>query len=105
MSIQFDPEGEETSALFEFAVSLAGKRVLEIGCGDGRMTWRYAEQVAHLTGIDPKSEAIALARKNTPRGWKRRVRFHAMDLVTYAGQQPSGREDKKFDLVILSWAL
>jgi hypothetical protein len=36
MSVRLDPEGLETVALFDFAGNLAGKGVLEVGCGDGR---------------------------------------------------------------------
>jgi hypothetical protein len=34
-----DPEGNETHALHAL-VNLKAKHVLEIGCRDGRMTWR-----------------------------------------------------------------
>jgi cyclopropane fatty-acyl-phospholipid synthase-like methyltransferase len=42
MTVRIDPEGNETDALFAL-VELEGQEVLEIGCGDGRLTWRYAE--------------------------------------------------------------
>jgi len=41
MVIRTDPENNETRALFDLA-DFKSKRVLEIGCGDGRLTWRYA---------------------------------------------------------------
>ena len=47
MSIRLDPEGNEPAALFDFVGRLAGQRVLEIGCGDGGLTWLYADQAAH----------------------------------------------------------
>ena len=34
-------------------VDLGGAEVLEIGCGDGRLTWRYAERAAYVTAIEP----------------------------------------------------
>jgi cyclopropane fatty-acyl-phospholipid synthase-like methyltransferase len=37
VTIQLDSEGNETGALFDL-VDLAGQEVLEIGCGDGRLT-------------------------------------------------------------------
>jgi cyclopropane fatty-acyl-phospholipid synthase-like methyltransferase len=43
MSIIKDPEGSEIQALFDLYTDWGGKSVLEIGSGDGRLTWRYAE--------------------------------------------------------------
>jgi len=42
MAVRTDPEGNETLALFDL-VQLDGREVLEIGCGDGRLTRRYAD--------------------------------------------------------------
>jgi ubiquinone/menaquinone biosynthesis C-methylase UbiE len=42
MPIRLDPEGNEPATLFDFAGSFTGQRVLEIGCGDGCLTWLYA---------------------------------------------------------------
>ena len=41
MSVLLDPEETETRVLHEL-IDFTGKDVLEIGCGDGRMTWRFA---------------------------------------------------------------
>ena len=35
-------------------VDAAGKRVLEIGCGDGRFTFLYAHDAAYVLGVDPQ---------------------------------------------------
>jgi tRNA G46 methylase TrmB len=56
MPILLDPEGLETNALFEQAGSFTGLRVLEVGCGDGRLTCRYAGQAASVVAIDPGVE-------------------------------------------------
>jgi len=47
MAIRIDPENNETPALFDM-VNFGGQRVLEIGCGNGRVTWRYADKAAHV---------------------------------------------------------
>ena len=60
MTVRVDPEGNETGALFDL-VDLEGREVLEIGCGDGRLTWRYADRAAHVTAIEPFEDAIARA--------------------------------------------
>ena len=41
MRLQKDPEGNEKKYLHQFA-DLKEKRVLEVGCGEGRLTWKYA---------------------------------------------------------------
>ena len=62
MTIRIDPEGDETEALFDL-VQLEDREVLEIGCGDGRLTTRYADRVAHVTAIDPFESAIERANE------------------------------------------
>jgi SAM-dependent methyltransferase len=65
MTVRIHPEQYETRALFSF-VDRDGRRVLEIGCGDGRLTWRYADRAAHVTAIEPFAPALARARENLP---------------------------------------
>jgi SAM-dependent methyltransferase len=62
VTIWNDPEGNETNALFDL-VELDDREVLEIGCGDGRLTWRYADRAAHVTAIDPFEDAIERAKE------------------------------------------
>jgi len=51
----------------------AGLRLLDVGCGDGAYTVElYNEtQVAHVTGIDPAADAIAVAQRRIPAQDKR----------------------------------
>jgi len=65
MAIKTDPDNNEVRALFDL-VDFSGKHVLEIGCGDGRLTWRYAEAAAHVTGIDTFEQAIGRAKAHQP---------------------------------------
>ena len=83
MVLKIDPENNESRALFDLA-DFAGRRVLEIGCGDGRLTWRYAESAVQVTGVDPSSEAITRARENVPNGLRDRVAFHDIAFETFA---------------------
>ncbi len=100
MTIRFDPEGNETRALFDM-VDFSDKRVLEIGCGEGRLTWRYADKAARVTAIDPNAEQIELAREQMPEHLQDRIEFHDSAFENFAAvQQPS-----TYDVVILSWAL
>jgi 2-polyprenyl-3-methyl-5-hydroxy-6-metoxy-1,4-benzoquinol methylase len=103
MTISFDLEENEIKTLAEFAGNLSGKRVLEIGCGDGRLTWRYASQAAQVVAIDSNPEKIERARQSLPSGLSERVSFHAFGLEEYVVQPPP--QANKFDLVLLSWSL
>jgi ubiquinone/menaquinone biosynthesis C-methylase UbiE len=98
MAYRLDPEDRETAALFDFAGEFTGKRVLEIGCGNGRLTWRYAEKAAHVTGIDPNSDRIERAVQNTPAHLRGKVNFFASGIDTFVTAE-------KFDLAIFSWSL
>ena len=98
MPIRLDPEGNEPAALFDFAGSLAGKRVLEIGCGDGRLTWLYADHVAHVVALDPNADDIALAIENCPPHLREHVEFRAGTIQEFGPPE-------MFDLALLSWSL
>ena len=54
----YDPEGTERGHLLRM-VDLADARVLEIGCGNGRVAAHYAEPAALAVGIDPDRPEIA----------------------------------------------
>jgi len=100
MTIRADPENNETRALFDLA-DFSGQRVLEIGCGDGRLTWRYAGSAAQVTAIDPFAESIARARENLPGELQGRVELHPIAFEDFA----VASEPSTFDRAILSWSL
>ncbi len=100
MAISVDPENNETRALFDLA-DFRGQHVLEIGCGDGRLTWRYAPVAAHIIAIDPKADRIALAGENIPHELRNSVEFHGVSIENFA----QSRRSSLFDSVILSWSL
>jgi 2-polyprenyl-3-methyl-5-hydroxy-6-metoxy-1,4-benzoquinol methylase len=74
--------------------------VLEIGCGDGRLTWRYAADAAHVTAIDPYERSIARARQNTPPALHGRVDFQHIPLEEFANANHAS-----YDVALLSWSL
>jgi 2-polyprenyl-3-methyl-5-hydroxy-6-metoxy-1,4-benzoquinol methylase len=100
MTVQYDPEGTEIAALHEM-VDLAARRVLEVGCGNGRLTWRYAGVAAQVTAIDGDEEDIATALADRPPGLRDRVELLVSSFQDYvlAASQP------RFDVAILSWSL
>jgi len=100
MTVRVDPEHNETRALFDLA-DFSGQRVLEIGCGDGRLTWRYAGKAGHVIAIEPFADSIARARENMPEELKDRVEFHHIGFEDFAAKS----ETSTFDRVILSWSL
>jgi ubiquinone/menaquinone biosynthesis C-methylase UbiE len=96
--MQLDPHGVELQT-FDELVDVDDLRVLELGCGDGRFTFRYGRRAASVLGVDPDEEAIATARSETPRGLRRRLRFEAANARSL--ELPSG----EFDLALFSWSL
>lgn len=100
MAIRVDPEENETRALFDL-VDFSGQHVLEIGSGDGRLTWRFADRAAHVTAIEPYAPSVEKARKDFPPGLKERVELMNIGFDEYAATAGAGI----FDCVILSWAL
>jgi cyclopropane fatty-acyl-phospholipid synthase-like methyltransferase len=92
-----DPEGAEARVLVETA-DFTGRRVLEIGCGDGRLTWLYAPRAESVLGVDPDKEQIALARSATPPELADRVRFEV-------GEAEDLSRTAVFDVAFLSWSL
>lgn len=97
--VVIDPEGAETDAMDHVGAEIAGSRVLEVGCGDGRLTWRYAARAASVLGIDPDAEEIALARAATPPGLRARVEFRGTGIESL--DVPPG----SFDVVVMAWSL
>jgi len=84
---------------------LSGKRVLEVGCGDGRMTLRYAERAAQVIGIDPDGDKISQAIRMTPQSLQDRVSFYADNLEGYSAKQENLNPEEGYDLGILAWSL
>lgn len=81
MAYLVDPEGHETRALHEL-IDFHRKEVLEIGCGDGRMTWRYADIAATVLGLDPVETDIHLAEASTPYVLRSKVSFRVADALS-----------------------
>jgi ubiquinone/menaquinone biosynthesis C-methylase UbiE len=98
MTVQRDPEVRETQHLHAFA-DFAGARVLEIGCGEGRLTWRYAASAGWVAGIDPDPNRLSVARSDCPSDLQARVAF----ALAKSENLPFPRET--FDLAVLAWSL
>jgi ubiquinone/menaquinone biosynthesis C-methylase UbiE len=98
LSVTIDPKGVETRVINEL-VEFEGLRVLEVGCGDGRMTWRYAEKASSILAVDVDEEKIEAAKRATPDHLRSKVRFDVIDLTR--AQLPAD----SFDAAVLSYSL
>jgi len=99
MTIRVDPERNEIRGL-KGVGSWHGKQVLEIGCGDGRLTLRLASLGARVIhAIDPSADLIRTARKNLPTKLANQIHYKV-----------GSTEELKFpsnlyDMVVFSWVL
>jgi len=98
MAWTIDPEGTEIDALRRLA-PVDGLRVLELGCGNGRLTFRYAAGATSVLAVDPDAERIAEARAAQPTELDGIVSF----VVTGAAEVDAPR--RSFDLALFSWSL
>jgi ubiquinone/menaquinone biosynthesis C-methylase UbiE len=93
-----DPEGKEIEILRETG-SLHGRSLLEIGCGNGRLIWRYADSVPSIVGIDPDIEKLAEAVAARPSA----LDTHMIFAQTQAEDLPFA--DECFESAIFGWSL
>ena len=95
---QKDPENFERKKLLDFA-DFTDSRVLEIGCGDGRLTWKYASASRATFGLDPNFDELRLARADSPADLHGRVHF------TRASAYHLPLPKETFDIAVLAWSL
>ena len=94
MALTEDPEGNEARALSRIVPSFAGLRVLEIGCGDGRVTRHLAADALSVVAIDPDAEAIEALKAEWPAVDARAI--GVADLVL---------PPRSIDVAVFSWSL
>ncbi len=97
MDVTKDPERREVQRLLEYA-DVQSKRVLEIGCGDGRLTWLYAPAARGVGAIDLDRDALKVARIERPSDLENAVGFAAADSRNLPFPKSS------FDLAIFAWS-
>ena len=95
---QKDPEGFEKKTLLKYA-NFTDSHVLEIGCGEGRLTWKYASASSLTVGLDPDFDSLRIARADRPAD----LRDHVHLTRASAYHLPLPKE--KFDIAILAWSL
>ena len=90
-----DAAGAEPAAIGA-VVDLSGRRVLEVGCGAGRLTAFAAAHAASVYAFDPNADAIAKAEAAIARDG---VRFAVHDIDALDVQR------ERFDLALCGWSL
>jgi predicted RNA methylase len=100
MPVITDPEGIAAAVLVEFT-NFDGKRVFEIGCGEGRITLGYAHNANQVTAIDPIAEDILTAQENITENLKDKVRFIESSIEDFNLPENSN----PFDITLFTWSL
>jgi ubiquinone/menaquinone biosynthesis C-methylase UbiE len=93
-----DREGREPLAIEEL-VELGGKRVLEVGCGTGRLTRFIAPRAASVYAFDPKADSVRAAEASLDDELRDRVRFAVHDAAALDLAR------RRFDLAVCGWSL
>jgi ubiquinone/menaquinone biosynthesis C-methylase UbiE len=93
-----DAQGAEPAAIAA-AADLDGKRVLEVGCGEGRLTRCAAEHAFEVYAFDPDGERVRTAGAALASELRKRVSFGVHD----ADALDVGR--RRFDLALCGWSL
>ena len=96
--MQRDARGVEPAAVLEVA-ELDGLRVLEVGCGEGRLTRFVASRAREVYAFDPDGERVSTAEASLASELRERVSFgiHDADALDV--------ERRRFDLALCGWSL
>lgn len=89
-------QDEASNTLFHQAIdfSLKGKKVLDVGCGDGIDLALIGVKGAKVFGVDPSREFLKKAQENNPTG-----------IFKEGVGENIPAEDASFDVVISKWAI
>jgi 2-polyprenyl-6-hydroxyphenyl methylase/3-demethylubiquinone-9 3-methyltransferase len=94
----WDPDGEFRTLhdinpvrleWIDAVVGLAGKRVLDVGCGGGLLAEAMAQRGARVTGIDMSPESLAVARLHLLASAQLPVDYRELPAEDLAAESPS----------------
>jgi ubiquinone/menaquinone biosynthesis C-methylase UbiE len=93
-----DAAGTE-AAVIDALAPPRGMRVLDVGCGKGRLTRFAAAEAAFVYAFDPNPDVVAEAEAALADELRQRVRFgvHDIDALDV--------ERERFDLALCGWSL
>lgn len=92
------PAIRDEVGLIERHVPLDGKDVLEVGCGNGRLTFGYAARARSVMAIEPDPGQLGRARSRARRARLPNIRFSRRPAQT-------GIRGGPYDVVLFSWSL
>jgi SAM-dependent methyltransferase len=93
-------EAQFERAVMSGAGAMGGARVLELGCGDGELTFQLVDAGAEVTALDLSPAMVEVARE-------RLERFRPAAAVRFvaAPAEDTALEAQSFDLVVGKWVL
>jgi ubiquinone/menaquinone biosynthesis C-methylase UbiE len=80
-------------------VALKGKRVLELGSGEGRLTMELAQVASSVVAVEPDRARVIRARQAASAAGIRNISFR----VGFAERLPT--QSASFDVAFFSWSL
>jgi ubiquinone/menaquinone biosynthesis C-methylase UbiE len=98
MPLQKDPENVEGKTLHRL-VDFSHARVVEVGCGEGRLTFKYAGLAKQVIAFDPDHDALRVAKADSQLNGSPQIHFAEAS----ASHIPFSKET--FDIAILAWSL
>jgi ubiquinone/menaquinone biosynthesis C-methylase UbiE len=96
--MQRDAQGVEPAAVLEVA-EFDGLRVLEVGCGEGRLTRFVASRAREVYAFDPDGARVRTAQAALAPDLRKRVSFEVHDADAL------DVERRRFDLALCGWSL
>jgi ubiquinone/menaquinone biosynthesis C-methylase UbiE len=94
----YPPPGMEVRLIERF-VPLGGRRILEIGSGDGRLTRQLARLASEVVAVEPDAERVTAARRLAASGGFTNVSFRV------GSAEQLRIRGRPFDVVLFSWSL
>jgi ubiquinone/menaquinone biosynthesis C-methylase UbiE len=98
MPMNIDPERTEVQYLYALA-DFKDRHILEVGCGNGRLTRRYAHHARRVTAFDPDWSSLKEALDIQSTTNRQTAAF------TQADSEKLPFANQTFDGVILAWSL
>jgi SAM-dependent methyltransferase len=87
-----NPPNPDDAFFLGLADGLGSLRVLDVGCGTGRLAVAFADAGHRVTGVDPAAAMLEVARARDPHGSVRWVH----------GEIGAINEDEVFDLIVMN---